>query len=49
MKNVYRTYIDIINFVKADSKRFNIEVETQKKETDKMDIDEDNAVEEDPL
>ena len=28
LKNVYRTYIDVINYVKTDSKRFNIEVET---------------------
>ena len=25
LKNVYRTYIDVINFVKTDCKRFNIE------------------------
>jgi DNA replication licensing factor MCM4 len=25
LKNVYRTYIDVINFVKNDAKRFNID------------------------
>ena len=26
LKNVYRTYIDVINFVKTDKKRFNVDL-----------------------
>lgn len=39
--NIYRTYIDVINFVKTDKKRYN--VETNKEE--QMDVDEDNQQE----
>jgi hypothetical protein len=38
LNNVYRTYVDVINFVKTDKKRFNID--TNKKEHDGMEIDE---------
>lgn len=41
LKNVYRTYIDVINFVKSDKKRFN--VDTGKLENDQnmdMEVDE---------
>lgn len=34
LKNVYRTYIDVINYVKADKKRFNTDGGR------KMDVDE---------
>ena len=35
LKNIYRTYIDTINFFKLDSKRFNLEsVAEQKMEVD---------------
>lgn len=29
-KNVYRTYIDVINFVRSDKKRFNVNMEENK-------------------
>lgn len=38
IKNVYRTYIDVINFVKNDKKRFNVDT-NQLKETN-MEVDE---------
>lgn len=25
LKNVYRTYIDVINYIKVDKKRFNVD------------------------
>ncbi len=39
LKNVYRTYIDVINFVKTDKKRFNVETNNNKEE--QMDVDEE--------
>jgi len=29
LRNVYRTYIDVINFVRTDKKRFNVNVDQQ--------------------
>lgn len=44
LKNVYRTYIDVVSFVKSDSKRFAVDTEdkglTEKNKED-MDIDEE--------
>ena len=31
LKNVYRTYIDVINFVRTDKKRFNVNTDQEKK------------------
>ena len=39
LKNVYRTYIDVINFVRTDKKRFNVDVNKE----DKMDVDEEEG------
>jgi hypothetical protein len=36
---VYRTYIDVINYVKTDKRRFNVDVDSKDKDND-MDIDE---------
>lgn len=40
LKNIYRTYIDVINYVKTDSKRLNIDSNEQQKDDDAMDVDE---------
>jgi hypothetical protein len=40
----------VINYVKTDNKRFNIEQENQKKDDDKMEVDdENNVIEEETL
>lgn len=39
LKNVYRTYIDVINYVKKDKKKINIDSNEQKKDDD-MEVDE---------
>jgi hypothetical protein len=31
LKNVYRTYIDVINFVRHDKRRFNVNVDEEAK------------------
>jgi DNA replication licensing factor MCM4 len=33
-KNVYRTYIDVINFVRTDKRRFNVNMEQEKNDED---------------
>jgi len=35
IKNVYRTYVDVINYVKTDRKRLNVETN----ENDQMQVD----------
>lgn len=47
LKNVYRTYIDVINFVKTDKKRFNVDTNQQKEE--KMEIDDEEGVQDQML
>ena len=44
LKNVYRTYIDVINFVKTDKKRFNVDLNQQAehKDEDRAMVDENN-------
>ena len=51
LKNVYRTYIDVISYVKTDSKRFNIDTnmnngdkEKEGNDDDKMDVDHEEVV-----
>lgn len=39
MKNIYRTYIDVITYVKTDKKRLNVDT-NEKKEDDQMEVDE---------
>ena len=36
IKNVYRTYIDVINFVRTDKRRFNVNVDQQNGEDQPM-------------
>ena len=36
LKNVYRTYIDVINYVKSDRKRFNVDTGDAHKKGDTM-------------
>lgn len=36
LRNIYRTYIDVINFVKIDGRRFNVEGFTEEKENVEM-------------
>lgn len=45
LHNVYRTYIDVINYVKMDSKRFNVETGEGNRKGNMMDVDEDNQQE----
>ena len=41
MKNVYRTYIDVINYVKTDKKRMNVDSNEQQEQNEEMmDVDE---------
>jgi DNA replication licensing factor MCM4 len=41
LKNVYRTYIDVINFVRHDKRRFNVNVDEEAKQGDEaMEVDE---------
>lgn len=42
MKNVYRTYIDVVNFTKSDGKRLDNDKEEKMKMGNGMDIDEEN-------
>jgi DNA replication licensing factor MCM4 len=39
LKNVYRTYIDVINYVKSDRKRFNVDMNNQQQQ-EMMEVDE---------
>jgi len=40
MKNVYRTYIDVVNFVKTDIKRYNVDTdEAKQNENNNMEVD----------
>ncbi len=50
-KNVYRTYIDVINFVRSDKKRFNVNMDEQKNGEDQPmeDANEDEAGVQDQL
>ena len=41
-KNVYRTYIDVINFVRTDKKRFNVNMEQQEKNDDDQKMEDVN-------
>ena len=50
LKNVYRTYIDVINFVRSDKRRFNVNVEEEKaKEGDEQPMEVDEAGVQDQL
>lgn len=42
LKNVYRTYIDVINFVKSDKKRYNVDTGKLQDENqnEEMEVDE---------
>ena len=40
LKNVYRTYIDVINYVKTDKKRLNVDSNEAQKNDDLMEVDE---------
>jgi len=40
LKNVYRTYIDVINYVKTDRKRLNVDVNEEKNREELMETDE---------
>jgi DNA replication licensing factor MCM4 len=41
LKNVYRTYVDVINFVRHDKRRFNVNVDEEAKQGDEaMEVDE---------
>lgn len=45
LKNVYRTYIDVINYVKTDRKRFNVDTnEGQDGKQDIMEVDDEQGV-----
>ena len=49
LKNVYRTYIDVINYVRSDKKRFNMSAnDAEREEQDAMEVDE-NGVEDQAL
>lgn len=41
---MYRTYVDVVNYVKADKKRYNIDTD-EKMQDDDMEIDEGNLQE----
>lgn len=41
LKNVYRTYIDVINYVKTDKKRLNVDSNEMQKNDDMMEVDEE--------
>ena len=50
LKNVYRTYIDVINFVRNDKRRFNVNIdEENKKEGDEQAMEVDEAGVQDQL
>jgi DNA replication licensing factor MCM4 len=50
LKNVYRTYIDVINFVRSDKRRFNVNVEEENaKEGDEQPMEVDEAGVQDQL
>ena len=42
LKNVYRTYIDVINYVKVDKRRFNVDTNEQRNREEIMEVDEHN-------
>jgi DNA replication licensing factor MCM4 len=42
LKNVYRTYIDVINYVKVDKRRFNVDTNEQRNREEIMEVDENN-------
>jgi hypothetical protein len=44
-KNVYRTYIDVINFVRTDKRRFNVNMEQEKNDEDQKMEDVNNQEE----
>jgi DNA replication licensing factor MCM4 len=47
LKNIYRTYIDVINFVRTDKKRFNVNLDKKDGEEDQQmmdDVEDENAV-----
>lgn len=43
LKNVYRTYIDVINYVKTDRKRLNVDTNQDQKQ-DMMEVDDENGI-----
>jgi DNA replication licensing factor MCM4 len=50
LKNVYRTYIDVINFVRSDKRRFNVNVDEENaKEGDEQPMEVDEAGVQDQL
>lgn len=40
LKNVYRTYIDVINYVKTDRKRLNVDTNEEGNKEELMEVDE---------
>jgi DNA replication licensing factor MCM4 len=42
LKNVYRTYIDVINYIKTDKKRLNVDT-NDKNEGELMEVDEEGV------
>ncbi len=40
LKNVYRTYIDVINYIKTDQKRLNVNTNEEKNKEEMMEVDE---------
>jgi hypothetical protein len=45
LKNIYRTYVDVINFVRTDKRRFNVNVDKEKGEDQQMDdVEDENDV-----
>jgi DNA replication licensing factor MCM4 len=49
LKNVYRTYIDVINFVRNDKRRFNVNTDEEKKDGDEQAMEVDEAAVQDQL
>lgn len=45
-KNVYRTYIDVINFVRTDKRRYNVNMEQEKNDEDQKMEDVNNQEDE---
>lgn len=43
LKNVYRTYIDVINYIKTDQKRLNVNVNEEKNKEEMMEVDENGV------
>jgi DNA replication licensing factor MCM4 len=44
LKNVYRTYIDVINFVRTDKKRFNMNTEKEGEDEPMQEVEDEAGV-----